>query len=375
MARNIFHMTVKLLARIASVAWLAVLLGAGAALAASPSEQPVAGGPATTVEQKESSPSGEETQPVEERIEPGVSAGGIALGGLTVAEARTKLKQALAESLHTSIALESGGQLFELDVTRIGLTLDALRTAKRALRAGKRLRRARPRSKSGVNVPLVIAYNRAKVRGFSRRVAEAVDIRPREAKVRVGITKVKLVRTSHDGERLQRGQLTRRIVERLRDPSIDRAILQDPKPAKARLTTREARRAYRTVLTIDRDNFKLRLFKGFKLRKTYGIALGAIGYSTPSGIFKVANKQVNPAWHAPNKPWAGAYAGKTVPGGSPQNPLKARWLGIRDGVGIHGTSAEWSIGTRASHGCIRMRVGEVVDLYGRVPVGTPIRIS
>jgi lipoprotein-anchoring transpeptidase ErfK/SrfK len=43
-------------------------------------------------------------------------------------------------------------------------------------------------------------------------------------------------------------------------------------------------------------------------------------------------------------------------------------------VGIHGTDAEGSIGSRASHGCIRMRVDDVIDLYPRVPVGSTVLI-
>ena len=53
----------------------------------------------------------------------------------------------------------------------------------------------------------------------------------------------------------------------------------------------------------------------------------------------ITNKQVNPAWTAPNSPWAGELAGTTTPGGSAANPLKARWMGIVNGVGIHGTVA------------------------------------
>jgi lipoprotein-anchoring transpeptidase ErfK/SrfK len=83
---------------------------------------------------------------------------------------------------------------------------------------------------------------------------------------------------------------------------------------------------------------------------------------------------VNPAWTAPDQPWAGAYRNEVVEGGSSANPLKARWLGIVGGVGIHGTAAEESIGTRASHGCIRMRVSDVIDLYPRVPVGAAVLI-
>ena len=66
---------------------------------------------------------------------------------------------------------------------------------------------------------------------------------------------------------------------------------------------------------------------------------------------------------------------EVVPGGFAENPLKARWIGIVNGVGIHGTGEECSIGTRASHGCIRMRVADVIALYPEVPVGTPVLIS
>ena len=60
---------------------------------------------------------------------------------------------------------------------------------------------------------------------------------------------------------------------------------------------------------------------------------------------------------------------------NPSNPIKARWMGIYDGAGIHGTDAEHSIGTAASHGCIRMRIAEVKELYDQVPVGTPVYIA
>ena len=59
----------------------------------------------------------------------------------------------------------------------------------------------------------------------------------------------------------------------------------------------------------------------------------------------------------------------------PSNPLKSRWLGIYDGVGVHGTSDRGSIGSNASHGCIRMLVEDVEKLYDQVPIGTPIFIN
>ena len=69
------------------------------------------------------------------------------------------------------------------------------------------------------------------------------------------------------------------------------------------------------------------------------MAVGQPAYPTPTGRFSIANKAVNPTWSVPNSPWAGALANETVPGGSSANPLKARWMGIVNGVGIHGTGA------------------------------------
>ncbi len=81
----------------------------------------------------------------------------------------------------------------------------------------------------------------------------------------------------------------------------------------------------------------------------------------------------NPSWHVPQSPGPAISPGTVVPPG-PDNPIKARWMGIYDGAGIHGTDAVNSIGTNASHGCIRMRIPDVEALYDQVKVGTPVLI-
>ncbi|HVF77945.1 MAG TPA: L,D-transpeptidase, partial [Solirubrobacteraceae bacterium] len=69
-------------------------------------------------------------------------------------------------------------------------------------------------------------------------------------------------------------------------------------------------------------------------------------------------------------------AGKTIEPG-PDNPIKARWMAFNGGAGIHGIdpSAYSSIGTDASHGCVRMRIPDVISLYARSPVGTPVYVA
>jgi lipoprotein-anchoring transpeptidase ErfK/SrfK len=140
------------------------------------------------------------------------------------------------------------------------------------------------------------------------------------------------------------------------------------------VTTAKVAKKYPYVVTVDRPHYRLRLFKSLKLEKTYKIAVGQAGLETPAGLYHVQNKAVNPSWHVPNSAWAGELAGKVIPPG-PDNPIKARWLGIFDGAGIHGTDQTYSLGSAASHGCIRMAIPDVIELYDQVPVGAPIYIA
>jgi lipoprotein-anchoring transpeptidase ErfK/SrfK len=144
---------------------------------------------------------------------------------------------------------------------------------------------------------------------------------------------------------------------------------------KAKVTKAQLVKKYPTLLVVDRTNFKLKLYKNLQLKKAYTVAVGQQGLETPAGLYAIQNKGVNVPWNVPKSPWAGSLGGTTVPGGSPDNPLKARWLGIFDGAGIHGTDETYSLGHAASHGCVRMAIPDVIELYPQVPVKTPIYIG
>lgn len=159
------------------------------------------------------------------------------------------------------------------------------------------------------------------------------------------------------------------------DIDDNRAVRAKIKRTKPKVTTGKLAKRYPVVLTVDRTNHRISLFKKLRRKLTYPIAVGQAGLETPAGRYTISNKAINPAWSVPNSPWAGSLAGSVIPGGAANNPLKARWLGVADGVGVHGTDARGSIGTNASHGCIRMLVEDVVKLYDQVPVGTPIFIN
>ncbi len=306
-----------------------------------------------------------------EVIAPGVLAYGIDLGGMSVEQAAGLLEGAVGPKLRRDVVVAFAGRdrAFRLSARRARFSFDAERTAKRALYAG----RTKPAEAPPLEVPLAIRHGRIPVAAFAERVARGVARRPVDASVRITVRRI-VPRAARVGLRLDAPALAAAIDAALDDPRASRVLRPDRLPVPAKVQVADLPRRYPTIVTVDRATTTLRVFKRLRFSKRYGVAVGAAGYDTPAGLFSITNKTVNPTWTAPNRPWAGSLAGQTIAAGDPRNPLEARWLGIVGGVGIHGTSEPWSIGTRASHGCIRMRVPDVIDLYPRVPVGTPVLI-
>jgi len=307
--------------------------------------------------------------PVVERIAPGVTAAGHDVSGLTVEEAAARLQNTYGKRLERgSVNVRAADLTWRLTTAKARVRFDALRSANRALDAGRSAHR------SPVDVPLAVDYSKRRVERFAGRVDRRLRRTPRDSQLRISLTGVR-VTDSRRGREINGRRLARKIGQALQDPRIGRVFepkLLRPKP---NVTAGELRRRATTVITIDQATFTLRLLKNSTVVRTYKVAVGQPGYPTPRGLFAIQSKQVNPVWSAPNSPWAGELAGSTVSGGSASNPLKARWMGIAGGIGIHGTSQDDSIGTRASHGCIRMHVPDVIELFGRVPTGTPVLIA
>lgn len=117
----------------------------------------------------------------------------------------------------------------------------------------------------------------------------------------------------------------------------------------------------------------LTLYRDGKAVKTYPVAVGMPAYPTPTGTYEIVNKQMNPTWTPPESPWAAGLG--PIPAG-PGNPLGTRWIGTSaSSVGMHGTYADWTVGTAASHGCLRMHIADVEELYELVSVGMPVEIT
>jgi lipoprotein-anchoring transpeptidase ErfK/SrfK len=281
--------------------------------------------------------------------------------------------------LRQPVTVRVAGHRYRLDPERAQLVADVESMVKAALERSRsdvlpvRVWRSITGGRVEADVAARVSYSRAVVQRFVRRVERAVDRRPRNASVKIASPTLPVGRAGN-GLDLDRSQLLKAVQQAMSSTGAGRAVRQQPKVIEPDVTRADLDKKYPYFITIDRSSFRLRFFKRLRLVKTYRIGVGRIGFETPAGLYHVQNKAVNPSWFVPNKPWAGALAGKVIPPG-PDNPIKARWMGIYDGAGIHGTSDTASIGTAASHGCIRMLIPEVEELYDQVPVRTPIYIS
>jgi lipoprotein-anchoring transpeptidase ErfK/SrfK len=313
-----------------------------------------------------------------DHIAEGVRVGGVEVGGLTRAEARAKVASELRSRLDQPIVVYDGRRQFHLTPRQAAATFhigqmvdEAVRRSREGNIFSRTWRDLRGESLNA-DIPASVQYSHLVLARFVNRVEEKLNHKPVDAHLNFhpdGFTKVPGKRGVIIDSRAVHNDVEAAILG-TRAATIQ-VHLRKTAP---KVTLKDLTRVYSTLLTINRSEFKLRLYKHLRLVKTYPIAVGQLGYSTPSGIYHIDDRTVDPTWYVPpNATWAGSLAGHVIPPG-PENPLKARWLGFGGGRGIHGTADDSSIGSAASHGCIRMHVSDVVQLYPRVPLNTPLYI-
>jgi len=124
-------------------------------------------------------------------------------------------------------------------------------------------------------------------------------------------------------------------------------------------------------LIIRLSDRRVYVYRQDQLLTSYPIAVGRDGWETPTGQYQVIQKIQEPAWEHP-------FTGEVIPPG-PENPLGMRWIGFwTDGtnyIGFHGTPNEDTVGQAASHGCIRMLNQDVLLLFDKVTIGTPVIVE
>jgi lipoprotein-anchoring transpeptidase ErfK/SrfK len=314
-----------------------------------------------------------------DQIAPGVKIGGVDVGGRDADSARKIIKREVVAPLQQPVVVAFEGKDYALSAKRLDENADVDGMVQEAIdrsRDGSIFDRVSRYASGGdvdANLEPRVDYDKSAVKDFVNQLAEDINQDPVDATVVPNGSRL-AKQPGESGRAVEKRAMTDAINQAAQSPGRDQPVEAVVKTTKPEVTTKDLPQAYPRYIDIDRASFTLRFYYHLRLQKSYPIAVGQQGLETPAGLYHVTDKQVNPYWHVPNSAWAGSLAGQVIPPG-PSNPLQARWIGIADGAGIHGTSDIGSLGSAASHGCVRMSIPDVIELYDRVEYGDAIYVQ
>jgi lipoprotein-anchoring transpeptidase ErfK/SrfK len=306
------------------------------------------------------------------RILAGVTVAGVDVGGMTRDEAIAAVKATTEPKLRRGLFVVGGGKRWP--VTPAGLGHDAgVEEAVDAAVAGPELSSFKDFWHRLTNKPVAhsvdvaLAEDTAKVTRFVRALAPKLAVAPTNAAIKLVDGRV-VKQKAKDGRELDVKASARALAKGLRGNA--RKVKLVTRPVDPKITNDKLGK----TITINLSTNRLTFYDGLKVRKVYPVATGQPSYPTPQGTWEVVYKRMHPTWTNPAPDGWGKDMPKSIPPG-PGNPLGTRAMSLNaSGILIHGTYASYSIGSYASHGCIRMLLSDVEALYPQVPEGTPVLI-
>jgi lipoprotein-anchoring transpeptidase ErfK/SrfK len=148
-------------------------------------------------------------------------------------------------------------------------------------------------------------------------------------------------------------------------PTLTLAASRDARETVAHVFAPKAEATASTRLSADLSKRQLYLWKGGEVSQSYAVAVGKPGNPTPRGTFTIKRIVWNPGWVPPDEPWAKGKKAKNP--GDKGNPMRVAKIFFREpDYYIHGTPHTGSLGSAASHGCLRMDPDQVAQLAHQV---------
>lgn len=112
-------------------------------------------------------------------------------------------------------------------------------------------------------------------------------------------------------------------------------------------------------LTLNLPTYRLEVWDGPEKIRSYPVTIGMRAFQTPTGLFRITRVEWNPGWVPPDSKWA---EGRTETGPGPDSPMGRVKIQFDDALYIHGTWLPKQIGGAHSHGCVRLRNKDALDL-------------
>jgi lipoprotein-anchoring transpeptidase ErfK/SrfK len=303
-------------------------------------------------------------------ILPGVSIAGTDVGGMTRAEAIVAVDRAAQVRLTQRLTVRVAGASWQTTPEELGQSADVATAVDEALRASESVgfvQRVWHRLREDpVDIAVDLTFSGGTgIADLVSSIAADVEQTPRDASVSVVDGEVTFVH-SRPGHALGANIGATRLQAALDENA--QSVRLPIRTVKPRVPDAKIGK----TIVVDRTTNELFLYDGFELEHSYHVATAAAGYVTPSGEWTIIDKRENPTWTNPAPDTWGADLPASIPPG-PGNPLGTRALYLdAPGIRIHGTYDVSSIGTHASHGCIRMLMSDVEQIYPLVPIGTRV---
>ena len=310
----------------------------------------------------------------------GVTVAGKDLSGMTEEQARSTIEAAVSTPMMRPVTITGDKKSWTLDPKGIVVVdTDSMLAAAYAPRRTATLVKRVTSQFTGESLPADIkpAYtvDSAAIASWVAQTASQVDRKPVNATRKIVPGYKFKIKPSISGAKVVKATAVTQISSVLSADtalsSAERSVVLPVKTVKAKIR----KSSFKTAIIVSLSQCRIRLYKGDKLVRSYLCAPGRPAYPTPQGDFKIVRKQINAPWINPGSAWAASMP-RMIPGG-PGNPMGQRKIGISySGVFFHGVPpGEYgSIGTHASHGCMRMMPSAVADLFGRVHIGDAVFI-
>jgi lipoprotein-anchoring transpeptidase ErfK/SrfK len=310
-----------------------------------------------------------------ERILPGVRIAGVDVGDQTRAQAERLLAQKADARLTSNLVVRAAGQDWTVTPEALGVRADVDAAVDRAFQVSDDLslvsrlyHRLSHEPVDGASYRIGFTYDADAVRSFVQQIYDQTQVKPVDAEIAM-VDGELVTRRSREGQEVKLDLATSRI-----EHALERHVTEVEVPTKV-VEPDVTTAALGKTIVVDISDNTLQLYDGLKVVKAYSVATGAPGFPTPTGTFQIINKVENPTWTNPDPTGWGAGEPAFIPAG-PGNPLGTRAMYLNaPGIRIHGTYSSSSIGSAASHGCIRMLISDSEQLYPLVPVGTPVIIK
>lgn len=305
------------------------------------------------------------------KIFPGITIEGHPVGGLSRSDACDEVRQHIVAPIDQPVILHLGEEEFTLDPKAIDLEVDVEKMVEVAYWTGQsqnimaRLYRRFLDKSVSANIPVMVSYNKEKLKQYVAGVAEKLNYSPRSSSVDISSGKPEITDAKW-GLTVEQDATVKAVGEAL--PTPERRIPVVAASVRPEVTVDDI--GYILVITLSQHT--LYLYDKEYLDSSYLVCVGSEEYPTPTGKFHVTFKETDPTW-LPTSDWAKEKKGVPQPPG-PDNPLGEYWMDLGGGIGIHATPFENSLGESVSHGCIRMSEWGASQVYNTVKVGTPVYI-